>query len=495
LDRSIHGWLTLTSLRVHIATLVGLTVFCASGQSVAALEPGYRVARLGATQEQVLLAVNDGQLTVKSLMGTTLHQSTSDEYVYGYAVGPVLRVREPILVVWFARRDANIEGVVPHDSGWMDYGNSPWVHHHIGIYAFEAEQLSARWMSSALSDPVEALSVEAEASGSELAVVAVQQRGPQERYISRYRFGTFQLELISRASLPPSKGSSSTSAAPDPATLMVDLLFVGDVMLGREVGRRLGRHSYEDAFSDMVPWFANTDLAMGNLEGCFVDQQPQLDEPYALYSLPAQVGALSYLGLSVMSLANNHCNADDMQLSQRLLNAHGIAAVGLSAGPFDRQPSIFLRHGLRIGVLGAMVLPTTAEAVEQLMGSSLQVTLRQASIETDLLIVSIHWGDEYADTPSLAQQRLAHWLIEQGVDIVVGHHSHVVQPVESYKDGLIAYSLGNFVFDQEGYIPEANGLTERGLLLRIRAHKALGLFKDEVATCISNRYQVKRCSF
>ncbi|MBM5790029.1 CapA family protein, partial [Candidatus Parcubacteria bacterium] len=68
----------------------------------------------------------------------------------------------------------------------------------------------------------------------------------------------------------------------------------------------------------------------------------------------------------------------------------------------------------------------------------------------DMVIVSMHWGEEYQPVPEQATVQLAHTLVDAGADVIFGHHPHVLQPVERYKDKLIFYSLGNFVFDQRG---------------------------------------------
>ena len=73
--------------------------------------------------------------------------------------------------------------------------------------------------------------------------------------------------------------------------------------------------------------------------------------------------------------------------------------------------------------------------------------IRAAASGGDAVLVSLHWGDEYVEYPSLAQMRFARRLVEAGADIIVGHHPHVVQGVERYRGAVIAYSLGNFVFD------------------------------------------------
>ncbi|MBI2633913.1 MAG: CapA family protein, partial [Parcubacteria group bacterium] len=74
--------------------------------------------------------------------------------------------------------------------------------------------------------------------------------------------------------------------------------------------------------------------------------------------------------------------------------------------------------------------------------------VRELKTNSDFVIVSFHWGEEYQDFPSEKQRSLAHKIIDAGANIVMGHHGHHLQPVEKYKNGLILYSLGNLIFDQ-----------------------------------------------
>ena len=75
-------------------------------------------------------------------------------------------------------------------------------------------------------------------------------------------------------------------------------------------------------------------------------------------------------------------------------------------------------------------------------------TLEELKKDVDVIVVSLHWGTEYAKSPSSAQIEIAHQIIDWGADLILGHHPHVIQKIEEYNGGVIVYSLGNFVFDQ-----------------------------------------------
>jgi poly-gamma-glutamate synthesis protein (capsule biosynthesis protein) len=115
------------------------------------------------------------------------------------------------------------------------------------------------------------------------------------------------------------------------------------------------------------------------------------------------------------------------------------------------------RKGLRIAVLArTLVLPAGVIYREDVPTvavhdpASICDEVRAARAGADLVIISLHWGVEYARHPQESQRRIARELIDAGGDLVIGHHTHTPQPVERYKTGLIAYSLGNFVFDSQG---------------------------------------------
>jgi poly-gamma-glutamate synthesis protein (capsule biosynthesis protein) len=85
--------------------------------------------------------------------------------------------------------------------------------------------------------------------------------------------------------------------------------------------------------------------------------------------------------------------------------------------------------------------------------------------EVDVIVVSLHWGEEYKRSPTSAQIQIAHQLIDAGADLILGHHPHVVQKIEEYKGGVIVYSLGNFVFDQ--HRPE----TKKSIIFKAKLSK------------------------
>jgi gamma-polyglutamate biosynthesis protein CapA len=162
----------------------------------------------------------------------------------------------------------------------------------------------------------------------------------------------------------------------------------------------------------------------------------------------------------VLSTVNNHSlDYGRVALGDTidLLKQAGIASVGTGRAKEEANAPYFTEvQGVRLAFLAYTNLyPKSLEATETSAGIS-SFNLERAVQEitelkknTDVVMVSFHWGEEYQTESHPRERAIAHALIDAGADLIIGHHPHVVQEVEQYKNGFIAYSLGNFVFDQE----------------------------------------------
>jgi poly-gamma-glutamate synthesis protein (capsule biosynthesis protein) len=138
----------------------------------------------------------------------------------------------------------------------------------------------------------------------------------------------------------------------------------------------------------------------------------------------------------------------------RHLSSNGIAWIGAGENVSEaRKMALYSVKGKKIAFLGYSLTqpieffadknrPGTAPGYEKLVASDIKSARQQA----DYVIVSFHWGKEATDTVQPYQRDTAHKAIEAGADVIIGHHPHVLQGIEHYKNGLIFYSLGNFVF-------------------------------------------------
>jgi len=162
---------------------------------------------------------------------------------------------------------------------------------------------------------------------------------------------------------------------------------------------------------------------------------------------------LRYLPADVVNLANNHVFDYGPAAFEEMITwlaGAGIKWVGVETG-LGRGSVILNRNGLRVGCIGFQAYPMRAGTFAVKGYEDQEAALREVSAfseDVDATIISLHWGTEHAPHPSPAQVEFAHRLIDTGACLVLGHHPHRTQAVERYKNGLIAYSLGNFNFVQ-----------------------------------------------
>jgi poly-gamma-glutamate synthesis protein (capsule biosynthesis protein) len=251
------------------------------------------------------------------------------------------------------------------------------------------------------------------------------------------------------------------------------LLFAGDIMLSRGVGARMAaKGDWTHPFHQVAETLRSADLTFGNLECPISDAGRERGHLYSFRADPRALEGLLFAGFDVVSLANNHAydwGPEALLDTIERLGDAGIRAAG--AGSNDREahyPVVVDLDGVRVAFLAYVSIePKVAAAgpekpgVAWLNPERVLSDIRFARQLADIVVVSPHWGIEYAPKPEPWQVELARRMIDAGADLVVGHHPHVVQPVEEYAGGWIAYSLGNFVFDQR---PPA---TRRGLLMKV----------------------------
>ncbi|MFQ3535597.1 MAG: CapA family protein [Aggregatilineales bacterium] len=252
----------------------------------------------------------------------------------------------------------------------------------------------------------------------------------------------------------------------------VTIVFTGDVMLGRslEEAARANNDPFF-AFRRVAELLRNADLTVGNLECVLSNLGVPARKRYPLRCAEA-LEALRWAGFDVLSLANNHAMDFSGQALLDMisrLNNVGIATVGAGANLRQaRRPAVVLRNGVRIAFLGYVNVPQdgppfffrndltaateTSAGVAWANADSEGVAMIQADVRAahelaDVVIVLLHAGIEYSRTPNAVQRTLAYAAIDAGAAAVIGAHPHVLQGMQQYKNGLIAYSLGNFVFD------------------------------------------------
>lgn len=254
----------------------------------------------------------------------------------------------------------------------------------------------------------------------------------------------------------------------------VILMAVGDIMLGRTIGEMIETIGPQAPFLDTADTLRSADITIGNLECPISDRGEPEPKTYAFRAPVAAGESLAYAGFDLVNLANNHSlDYGPQALSDTLeiLAANGVQAVGAGMNAAQAYAPAFIEvDGLRIAFLGFVdVFPTdydyrTWEAGPNQPGVAwahedrVREGVKAAKAEADIVIVLVHNGYELVEQIGSQQQLIAHAAIESGAALVIGSHPHVIQRIERYQEGLIAYSLGNFVFDNYLFPPNYSGI-------------------------------------
>ena len=259
----------------------------------------------------------------------------------------------------------------------------------------------------------------------------------------------------------------------------VTLTFLGDIMLDRGVKNSVIKNFKNDysALFEKMDTIKKSDIAFANLEGPASDQGVDQKNLYSFRMNPVTIPTLRGAGLSVLSVANNHIGdwgrIAFFDTLARLKENEILYAGGGNNKTEAETPAIIEKYGIKIGFLGFSDKgPDNMAADDDRAGILLannprfEEIIKTASKQVDYLVVSFHFGGEYKAKYNERQELLAHQAIDNGAKIVVGAHPHVVQDTEVYKNGFIAYSLGNFIFDQSW----SKG-TMQGMLLEIKLNK------------------------
>jgi len=240
------------------------------------------------------------------------------------------------------------------------------------------------------------------------------------------------------------------------------LAAVGDIMLGDApicmgfgVGSVCRERGYDSLLDKCRPVFQNHDLVFGNLESVLSDLPADVTRTVfnsQVRATPAAAPALRKAGFGILSVANNHIMQHGIGAfceTMESLDKHEILHVGTKS---NEDATVVTAHNIRVGFVAYSLIPVRfpdASAHYWLVEDDTTIvsSVRELRGSVDVVVVSLHWGYEFMDSPSPQQVALAHRLVDAGAHIILGHHSHVIQGIERYKKAVIAYSLGNFIFD------------------------------------------------
>ena len=247
-----------------------------------------------------------------------------------------------------------------------------------------------------------------------------------------------------------SKDSQEETTTPEPTaeSVSITVSMVGDCTLGTDVN--FDQSTSFDAFYQMKndpgyffqkvkDIFTADDLTVANMEGTLTTSNDRQQKTFAFKGDPSYTEILTRGGVEATNLANNHSHDYGDQSYEDTIQY--LEAAGITTFGYDRTAVMDVK-GIKVGLIGIYELKDGLGRQQQVIDTIQEVKDQGAQV----IIVSFHWGTEKSNIPDDIQKTLAHLAIDQGADLVVGHHPHVLQGIEKYQGKNIVYSLGNFCF-------------------------------------------------
>lgn len=247
-----------------------------------------------------------------------------------------------------------------------------------------------------------------------------------------------------------SKDSQEETTTPEPTAepVSITVSMVGDCTLGTDVN--FDQSTSFDAFYQMKndpgyffqkvkDIFTADDLTVANMEGTLTTSNDRQQKTFAFKGDPSYTEILTQGGVEATNLANNHSHDYGDQSYEDTIQY--LEAAGITTFGYDRTAVMDVK-GIKVGLIGIYELKDGLGRQQQVIDTIQAVKDQGAQV----IIVSFHWGTEKSNIPDDIQKTLAHLAIDQGADLVVGHHPHVLQGIEKYQGKNIVYSLGNFCF-------------------------------------------------
>ena len=267
----------------------------------------------------------------------------------------------------------------------------------------------------------------------------------------------------------------------------MSIVFIGDVMGHepqiRSAKRDSGRYDYTECFQYVEQYFRSADICAANLEVTLAGA------PYTGYPTFSSPDALLYAihkaGVNMLVTANNHScdkNKKGLERTIKVIDELNIPRTGTFIDSLDRKenhPLFRSIYGIRLAFLNYTYGTNGIPVPKPNIVNHIDTVAMKADIEAakamhpDKIIVLIHWGDEYRTMPNKAQTDVATFLQDHGVDIIIGSHPHVIQPMHYNKDNdqLLVYSLGNFISNMK------SSYTDGGVMVRVELTKKDGVTK------------------
>jgi poly-gamma-glutamate synthesis protein (capsule biosynthesis protein) len=280
---------------------------------------------------------------------------------------------------------------------------------------------------------------------------------------------------------------------------------VGDVSLARQVNDWMAQNGAGYPYELITP-LLDGDIVFANLEGALTDRGDPWPKSFNFRTPPQYAPGLAAAGFDIVALANNHAmdyGVVGLQDTMAALDAAGVRHAGAGDVQEAWAPQTLEANGLQVAFIACALSPTEGSGFSIDMWAIGVVTPGMAVCTPDLItqavdsaepandfvVVSVHAGDEYVNAPNGTQQVLAQAALDAGADLVLGHHAHVVQPVEQRGGQLIAWGLGNFIFDLDQW--DLAGIPEPrvSLVLDVTLEEGVGVTSWEAKAVVLDAEQ------
>ena len=272
------------------------------------------------------------------------------------------------------------------------------------------------------------------------------------RGCSARKNGAIKTNASAKSQDETSASDADLTPTPTMAPVSLTVSVVGDCTLGTDenfdydtsLNAYYENYGADYFFSNVKSIFSADDLTIANFEGTLTDSEDREDKEYAFKAPAEYAGILTSGSVEAVNTANNHSHDYGNQGYEDTISALYSAGI-LNFGYY--KTLVTEVKGIKVGLVGIYELKDHLERKEQLKQNIAKVKAEGAQIT----IVIFHWGNEKEEVPDSNQTTLAHLAIDEGADLVCGHHPHVLQGIEEYKGKNIVYSLGNFCFGGNQY--------------------------------------------
>ena len=300
------------------------------------------------------------------------------------------------------------------------------------------------------------------------------------------------ITIASKPVYQPTAVSTDVLFSPDhswTATLSAEkittIISTGDVLLARAVNaQNVSENNCHRAFEHVADVLKSADMTVINLETPLIDECPVTYQGMEFCGDIRNADGLLYAGIDAVNIANNHMG----NWGQRGVETTVFVLQDVDIVPFGHENPMYVDKGnrgdrghLNIALLGYNDVGRQI-GIAHVDDGTFEHDIRLAASTADIVIASFHWGNEYTYQPTVRQIAIAHKAIDAGADIVLGNHPHWIQPIELYRDKLIVYSHGNFIFDQTW-----SKKTQEGIIVKYTFYDDI-LVDAEVIPIVSHGY-------